>query len=402
MTSSLTPTLAGFSTAGVPGFAAPDPGTFATYRAISSHPTVALAMRIVTAPVIANAWGWRSTNAAPAEAVEFARSNIDPMRVAMQTHGMAALVFGFAAFEKVWAIDGGHIKLQTLKPLLPEMTSVLLDSSGDYWGLQNKVAGQPPRDLPASKCFLYTYDGECGNAYGRSRHENIRATWSMAQQTATRLAQYQKKVAGVIAQLHYPEGMSRDAAGVERGNDLIAQEILEAVSMGKSVRFPNLFASVEDPTAAAALAGKSQWVLSQFDPGGSDYSGGLLNALGYYDKLLFRGWLRPERVGLEAAHGTRADAMEHSETAIVDSELIAQDFAASLNRQVVDDLLEQNYGQSARGTVWIEPSPISDTRNDNARALLTTLLAHPTAASAVVNQIDIPALLDDLDMPRVV
>ena len=123
-------------------------------------------------------------------------------------------------------------------------------------------------------------------------------------QTSQRLAQYHKKIAGVIVQLHYPEGTSLDAAGVERSNDAIAQQILEAVSMGKSVRFPNLFASVDDPKTAGELAGKSQWVLSQFDPGGTDYSPGLLNALAYYDKLLFRGWLRPERVGLEALHGT--------------------------------------------------------------------------------------------------
>ena len=401
MNTSLIPSLAGFSTAGVPGFASPDPGTFVTYRAISSHPTVALAMRIVTAPVVSNTWGWRASDAAPAGAVDFIKSMLAPMRVSLLTHGLSALSFGFAAFEKVWAVEGGRMVLQKLKPLLPEMTSVLLDSSGNFWGLRNQVAGQPARDLPASKCFLYTYDGECGNAYGRSRHENVRATWSMAQQTATRLAQYQKKVAGVIAQLHYPEGSSRDASGAERGNDSIAQEILEAVSMGKSVRFPNLFASVEDPTTAAALAGKSQWVLSQFDPGGSDYSAGLLNALAYYDKLLFRGWLRPERVGLEASHGTRADAAEHSETAIVDSELVAQDFAAALNRQVVDDVLSLNHGDGARGSVWIEPSPISDTRNDTDRALLTTLLTHPATAAAVASQIDVAVLLDDLDVPRV-
>ena len=51
--------------------------------------------------------------------------------------------------------------------------------------------------------------------------------------------------------------------------------------------------------------------------------------------------------------------------------------------------------------MWIEPSPISDTRNDTARALLTTLLTHPSTANAVAAQIDVAALLDDLDVPRV-
>jgi hypothetical protein len=58
--SSPTNNLAGFSTTGVPGFAPPDAGTFATYRRISAHPTVALVMKMVTAPIVANTWGWMS------------------------------------------------------------------------------------------------------------------------------------------------------------------------------------------------------------------------------------------------------------------------------------------------------------------------------------------------------
>src|ERR1019366_10568860 len=134
--------------------------------------------------------------------------------------------------------------------------------------------------------------------------------------------------------------------------------------MGKSVRFPNRFASIDDPTTAADLAGKSQWVLSQFDPGGTDYSPGLVATLGYYDKLLFRGWLRPERVGLEASHGTRADAETHSESSVLDSEIVDRDFAGQFNRGVVDDVLTLNFGPQARGAVWVEPSPISDKKTE--------------------------------------
>jgi hypothetical protein len=218
-------------------------------------------------------------------------------------------------------------------------------------------------------------------------------------QTAERLAQYHKKVAGVIAQLHYPEGTSRDASGVERSNDVIAQQILEAVSMGRSVRLPNLFASIDDPKTAADLAGKSQWVLSQFELGGTDHSAGLLAALTYYDKLLFRGWLRPERVGLEAQHGTRADAMEHSQTAIADSELVDRDFAAAFNAGVVDDVLTLNFGRAAKGAVWVDPSPISDMRTETVRTALLALLNHPDMAREVTKRVDVGGMLADLDLP---
>ncbi len=391
--------LAGFSTAGVPGFAPPDPGTFAVYRRISAHPTVALAMSIVTAPIIANSWGWKKRKEAPQAWLDFARTILEPMRTTALTDGLRALAFGFAAFEKVWQTNGRRVVLKKLKPLLSEITKVLADRHGNFLGLRNQPPGDEPRDLRGAKAFLYTYDGEFGNFYGRSRHENIREVWSQALQTVERMSQYQKKIAGVIAQLHYPEGTSRDAAGVERSNDVIAQQILEAVSMGKSVRFPNLFASIDDPTTAAELAGKSQWVLSQFDPGGKDYSPGLLNALAYYDRLLFRGWLRPERVGLESTTGTRADAEQHSQTSVLDSELIDRDFAAAFNTGVVDDLLTINFGPSAKGAVWIDPSPISDMKTQAAQAVLVAMLRNAHSGPAAAQCVDIPALLEDLELP---
>ncbi len=365
------------------------------------HPTVALVMRMVTAPIVANTWGWMSKPGVPEHWLGFVRDMLQPMRSTVLADGLRALTTGFSGFEKVWRVEGNKVVLGKLKPLLPELTRILVDATGEYRGLRNEPAGCAPRDIPADKSFLYTYDGECGNLYGRSRHENVRVTFGQAVQTAERMAQYHKKISGVIAQLHYPEGTSRDAAGVERSNDWIAQQILEAVSMGRSVRFPNLFASMEDPVAAAELAGKSQWVLSQFDPGGTDYSPGLLNSLAYYDKLLFRGWLRPERVGLDTQHGSRADAQQHSESSIIDSELIDQDFASAFNKQVVDDVLTLNFGPDARGAVWVDPSPISGAKTDTVKSVLTALLGNQQTAAPVAGRIDIDALLDDLDVPAV-
>jgi hypothetical protein len=351
--------------------------------------------------VIANSWGWNKRADVPEEWLTFVRDMLQPMRAVVLTRGLRALERGFAAFEKVWELDSnGWLRVAQLKPLLPDVTQILVGAGGNFLGFRQQLPGDDtPRDVLGSKAFLFTHDGECGDLYGRSRHENIRIEWSRAMQTAERLAQYHKKIAGVIAQLHYPEGTSRDAAGVERSNDLIAQQILEAVSMGKSVRFPNLFASIDDPTAAADLAGKSQWVLSQFDPGGTDHSAGLLAALAYYDKQLIRGWLRPERVALEAQHGTRADAAEHTETGIVDSELVDRAFAAAFNTGVVDDVLRVNFGVRAAGAVWIEPSPISDTKTATLRAVLGGMINQPDFAAAVSKRIDMEAVLQDLDVP---
>jgi hypothetical protein len=125
----------------------------------------------------------------------------------------------------------------------------------------------------------------------------------------------------------------------------------------------------------------------------------LLNALAYYDKLLFRGWLRPERVGLDTQHGSRADAQQHSEISAVDSELIDNDFAAAFNAGVVDDLLELNFGAAARRTVFVDPSPISDVKTETIRDVLAALLGNSQTAPGVAKQIDVGALLEDLEVP---
>jgi hypothetical protein len=250
------------------------------------------------------------------------------------------------------------------------------------------------------KFFLFTYDAEAGNPYGRSRHENIRQAWAQSEEIRQRLAQYMKKISGIIVQLHYPEGTARDAAGAERPNQWLGQQVLDAVSAGRSVMFPNGFASSGDLRTAYELAGKSSWQLSAFDVGGADHAAGFKLILEYYDALIFRGWLRPERSGLESRHGSRADAQTHTDSGTLDSELIDRDLADAITRSVVDDLLVLNFGNAARGAVAIEPAPIEADSLAILADVLKTLLAK--GDSQVTSRIDASALLDQLCIPRAV
>jgi len=400
----------GVATTSLSGFATPAAGTYETYRRISGHPTIALARSIVLSPVYRNDWAWTLRPDAPREWLDFARQVIAPLRHQLMRDGLRALDYGWAGGEIVWEERDGRMCIARVKPLLPDITTILTDDNGNFAGLENRGAGSEPVTLLADqgKTFLYTYDGEADDLYGRSRHENIRhQAWGPSLQVAERLGQYLRKVAGLVIQLHYPEGTSRDAAGAERSNDFLAQQILDAVSQGRSVRLPNLFASVSadgsDPRSletAAALAGKSQWVLSAFEAGASDHAKGLLDTLAYLDKLMFRGWLRPERVGLEAEHGSRADATVHTDTGLLDSELIDLDFAAAVNTQLVNPLLVANFGPAARDAVAIDPNPLADDAAVTNRAIIQSLLANQKLGKKVAKRIDIDALLADLAVPQ--
>src|SRR5258706_9508305 len=47
---------AGIGIGQLPGFIPPHPGTYALYRRMSAHPTLALAKSIVTAPILSSSW----------------------------------------------------------------------------------------------------------------------------------------------------------------------------------------------------------------------------------------------------------------------------------------------------------------------------------------------------------
>lgn len=391
--------IPGFSTSGLGGFTASAAGTYQTYRQISANPTNALARSIVGAPVVANTWQWKkSRDDVPDEWLEFAREVLAPLRQGIVRDALRALEFGWAGFEKIWTIENGRRILRRLKPLLWDCTDILVDERGNPAGLLNRPPGTPPVVLGAGKYFLYSYDGEAANPYGRSRHENIRQAWSESEQIRQRLAQYMKKVSGIVVQLHYPEGTSRDAAGAERPNQWLGQQVLDSVSSGRSVMFPNGFASTSDLRMAYELAGKSSWQLSTLEAQGADHAPGMKVVLEYYDALIFRGWLRPERTGLESRHGSKADAETHTDTATLDSELIDRDIADAVTRGIVDELLVLNFGKRARGAVTIEPAPIETDALGVLRGVLTTLIAN--GQSAVASEINVKSLLDQLSVPR--
>jgi hypothetical protein len=393
----------------LPGFTAPPPGTFDTYRRMSAHPTIALVRSIVTSPVCRNQWDWVARPDAPIQWLEFARDVIEPLRPALMRDGLRGLDFGFFAGEIVWEERRGRWIISRVKPLLPDITTILADKNGNVAGVENLSGDSAPVRLETAdgKAFLWSYDAEAGNPYGRSRHENVRErAWSPSLQVSDRPAQYLKKVAGLVIQLHYPEGTSRDESGAERSNDFIAQQILDAVSCGRSVRLPNLFASVAtdgaDPRAfetAAALAGKSQWVRSAFEAAGSDHAHGLISALEYFDKLMFRGWLRPERVGLEAIHGSKAEAAVHTDTGELDSAMIDADFADAITQGLVNPLLVANFGEQARNAVSIAPNPLTDISAERNLKVIQALLANSQTAGLLASRIDADALLSDLEIP---
>ena len=267
-----------FGLSQVPGFAPPLPGTYSVYRRMGAHPTIALAKSIVTAPILAGTWAFEARRADGAKVrraaigdgvqsdsfdrqladrARFIERQLSPLRTGFLIEAMRALEFGWAPFEKVWSVQNGAVTLAKLKPLLVDFTFAQIDSHGDFAGLT-----QMDVQLEPEKSFVHTSDGQAGNIYGRSRHENARQVWWNWHQVDERTAQLTTKIAAIIPMVHYPLGQSRDSHGVVRDNSELADVVLAGLGSGRGVKLPNLFANSDDPRISAELAGQSAWVIS--------------------------------------------------------------------------------------------------------------------------------------------
>ncbi len=409
--------MAGIGLGQVPGFLPPQPGTYGVYRRMSGHPTLALAKSIVTAPILAGSWSFEARrpdgrrprrspvgNGVQSDPIDrlledrcrFVQRQIEPMRSAFLGESLRALEFGWRPFEKVWDVREGAVILRGLKPLLPDFTYLQVDAHGNFAGII-----QMDVRLATEKSFIYTYDGEAGNLYGRSRHENARQAWSCWQQVDDRTAQLATKVSAIIPLVHYPLGQSRDAAGQQRDNGDLADVILNGLGSGRGVKLPNLFSSTEDPRLSADLAGKSSWMVSFLEAANASQNlTGLTERQRYYDALMFRAWLRPERVGLESRHGSRADASKHTETGLTDSELLHADICDQFNRGVVDELLTFNFGPEAAGSVYVSPAPLQEAKRALLQKLLEAVWGNPATLGQFLQQADMDAVFDVLEIPR--
>jgi len=377
-------------------------GRFNTYRRMRANPTVALARTVATAPVKMAAYSVEKDDETSEEIQIFIKNQIDRLWPQLIEDLMWSLDYGFQSFEKVWEVKPVdsvlRLVLGRLKALAPDQVEVRADNKfGNFVGIT-----QDGVELNVDKCFHYVYDGEPGNYYGRSRHENIREfAWFPWTQVALKQLKYMAKIAGVIPMIKYPIGKSRDATGAETTNFEIAEAILKSLGSGKGVAMPQELAAWArdmsrqgiDPEAYAA------WHISFLETKGQ-HGKGFVDSLRHYESLILRGWLVPERAATEGQFGTKAEASTHGSVALVTSDELHKNILRAVNQDIINPLLRFNFGEDTQDTVYLKQGGLDPVTKAFYRGIVEKVLTAPSNVDIFQTWLDVDNMLELAELPK--
>ena len=376
----------------------PLPASYKTYRTMGTQPTLSLAQALVAAPVVAGSWAVEADDDVknPDDKIQFIHDQLDPHReTIIETAMNGGAKFGWQPYELVYARENGKIILHNPKPLLQDITTILVEQeTGAFWGYKQTTSGGTSVLIEKRYAMLINFRVEGTQWHGTSLYENARETYNQWREASEGAERYDAKMAGSHWVVHYPVGTS-PLDEVETDNATIANNLLDALESSGSAAVPT---SIAAHITEMSNANPMWKVEIMEDKGGRQPT--FVDRLKYLDAMLVRSLLIPERAILEGEFGTKAEAGVHADLAVTMVTLWDRHIANSVNKQPVDELLEQNYGKALRGKVYIVPAPLTDPQISFLRTVYEKILSNPATMLEEFATINTDALKDKLGLPK--
>ena len=374
-------------------------GEYETYRRMNRDPTLALARAMAKLPIIGATHSFEADDDVPDEVLATVQKSVDAIWPEIIETLLWSLEYGWKSAEVVWDWDDGPLVPVRIKPLQVDITVILVDpDTGSMLGVRQREV-----DLREGKYIYYGNEVEDQNYYGTSRHENIRElVYGPWRDTMKKLGEYLAKAAGVTPVVRYPIGQGTDAAGANDDNLKRAQAIIQGLSQNIGMCFPyEIPAALEEGVRNGTLTMKDAcaWMVDFLETK-SDHSGGMINSARYLDSLKMRGWLVPERAGIEGQMGTKAEAEAHGDVGIGTAEQTHTGICRAVTRQLVDPMLAYNWGPEMRGKVRIVPAPLQDDARTLVRDIVKSVLTNPSALDVLLSTSDWDAMMDIAGVPK--
>ena len=351
-------------------------GTYKQLRAVRKDPTVQLARAMLISGLQAGSWSIEADDDVSDEVREYFK-HVLPLRENLIYNAVAyaKIDFGWQGFEKIFSSDGNRIYIDSLKPLLHDMTTVLVTPQGHFngyrqnsmgWGVLNPQVGTTgpvmPLDIPVEKCLHIAFGVEAGYLYGMPLLENIRQSMDMWDECNDGARRYDKKLAGTHWVVKFPPGTGTlDGESVDNG--VIAAAVLAALESSGSVSIPTTTAEVLQEIVNAEVGNLYAWHIELLDDKGSKQKN-FNDRLKYLDTQKVRGLGFPERSILEGQFGTKAESSTHLNLALNNFEAIDREIVRATNVQLIDQLVELNFGAELVGKVRLVAVPLVNEQID--------------------------------------
>lgn len=355
--------------------------------------TIAYIMTLMVISGAQSEWTVESDEDVPWEAINLVKKFIDECKTEIWESAVDGFfTFGWSPYELIFDVllnDKGEERycVRRLKPLLQETTLIGMDATHGFIGLQSMYPR--PVMLPPVKSLVLTHERRGDNLFGRPIFSKAESAFDMTEQTRNNLREFDSKRKGPRYILHYPFGHTANRDNADIAADMVANlERYNIVALGHR---PNTMAS-------QMAATQSDWGIEQFPM--ESVSSEFVNQFMYYDKLLCRAFGIPERSVLEGMYGTKADASNGTDYAIMRIEYLVDTVVNQLNRYVVDRMLGLNY-HGLKGKVRIVAGPIDKRSSERAYILVQELMNREWGDAKISQMVDVENIMEQSGIPRI-
>ena len=339
---------------------------------VRKHPTVAVGRALFQAPIITASWQIQANTAKDRALCEALRTFHDDVVLHM---ARSCYDYGSAFWEIQPDYKEGGIWIPKLKRLSYKQSTLDTDLI-----LRNGDA-----ELSPGEYAVCTLNADVDSPYGEGILPNAFIAYAAYLEAEAAYGRYVKRAAGTHWVIKYPVGKTR-FNGVMTDNLTIAQTIFGEMTSSSRAFIPI------DPDIAGQRAVKrvdnstdGAWSMELMTDHGN-VGETFRDRLRSCDTQLIRASLLPERSATEGSQGSRSDASQAGDMAMLIIEQSAIDMMNSFNGSM--GLLNAVYmmnDRDMRGNAKLSTSPISRSDLTFARNLLTTVLQQTSDPWTVVD-----------------
>ncbi len=328
----------------------PDTINFRTYLEMEDDAQIKAVFTLIKAPLQKVVW---SIGCEDQDIARFVRINLEPLWLGLINNMCNGLQFGHQAFEKTWQEDNGRWEYAGFQDLHPDSVRYKKGDKGVFAGVEQYTT-KGTVFIPPEKSFVFTNEKRWGNLYGRSKFRSAYMYWFIDKYTYDFENQFFERFANPIIWGQAPSGHS------QVGSSATSQQsnITTLFNLLKDAKHSGIIVTASD---VDAITKQKKWIVQFLEAQrrGADYR----SRHEYLDLMKARAIFAPELVfSAPYAGSSYALAREHATIFMSAEEAMLQEVKNHVEKYVIPQLIEYNFGSKAPKATWDYESIAPETR----------------------------------------